>query len=322
MSDAYRPRPVIGRVMGLAPGPSPWLWAWPAPQLGPVPARGGPAADPDDRRPDRGPRHSWTDRSGSAALIARYDGTRSPRRRSATGSIFATPAGPLPPEVLGMSWEDASGPEFDEAIGGSRPTTPGPPRRLLRTRDLTYSKSHVNLVRNKRLRRPDNPNRPGWSEPNGVPPPSTLPASVASVPEAVGCPLPAEPPIGASFVVGPNSAVSPWPAITVFRRIGSLETWTFRVQAAPKTRSAERVDSFGGPKRSSRRIDDGGRSTGAVSCAIRVSPGLALGLALSWWAVGTPQCRGPGGEPGRRGERGRWPSLCRPPAARDRSCSI
>lgn len=59
------------------------------------------------------------------------------------------------------TWEDASGPEYDAKYRkkpGEDPWT-APPG--LEDEDLIYSKTHGNLVRNKRLRRPENPNGPG-----------------------------------------------------------------------------------------------------------------------------------------------------------------
>ena len=58
-------------------------------------------------------------------------------------------------------WEDASGPEFDEKFLKKGEGDPWSAPPGLEDEDLIYSKTHVNLVRNKRLRRPDNPNGPG-----------------------------------------------------------------------------------------------------------------------------------------------------------------
>jgi hypothetical protein len=58
-------------------------------------------------------------------------------------------------------WRDASGPEFDalyEKPPGEDPWN-APPG--LEDEDYLYSKTHLNLVRNKRRRRPENPNGPG-----------------------------------------------------------------------------------------------------------------------------------------------------------------
>ena len=58
-------------------------------------------------------------------------------------------------------WRDASGPEFDflyEKPPGDDPWN-APPG--LEDEDYLYSKTHLNLVRNKRRRNPDNPNGPG-----------------------------------------------------------------------------------------------------------------------------------------------------------------
>ena len=59
------------------------------------------------------------------------------------------------------TWEDASGPEYDEKYRKKADGDPWSAPPGLEDEDLIYSKTHVNLVRNKRLRRPDNPNGPG-----------------------------------------------------------------------------------------------------------------------------------------------------------------
>ena len=58
-------------------------------------------------------------------------------------------------------WKDASGPEFDVVY--QKPPTEDPWNAPpgLEEDDLIYSKTHVNLVYNKRRRRPEDPNGPG-----------------------------------------------------------------------------------------------------------------------------------------------------------------
>ncbi len=58
-------------------------------------------------------------------------------------------------------WEDASGPEYDEKYRKKPGDDPWSAPPGLEDEDLIYSKTHGHLVRNKRLRRPDDPNGPG-----------------------------------------------------------------------------------------------------------------------------------------------------------------
>lgn len=60
-------------------------------------------------------------------------------------------------------WRDASGPEFDAIYQRHRDEDPwdAPPGVEDEDEAGILSKTHMNLVRNKRLRRPDNPNGPG-----------------------------------------------------------------------------------------------------------------------------------------------------------------
>ncbi|WP_435009050.1 hypothetical protein P12x_000300 [Tundrisphaera lichenicola] len=59
------------------------------------------------------------------------------------------------------TWQDASGPEHEERYRKKPNDDPWSAPPGLEDEDLTYSKTHGNLVRNKRLRRPENPNGPG-----------------------------------------------------------------------------------------------------------------------------------------------------------------
>ncbi len=59
------------------------------------------------------------------------------------------------------SWEDASGPEYEHRYRKKPQEDPWTAPPGLEDEDLIYSKTHVNLVRSKRQRRPDNPNGPG-----------------------------------------------------------------------------------------------------------------------------------------------------------------
>jgi hypothetical protein len=60
------------------------------------------------------------------------------------------------------SWEDASTPEFDDYYEKPKAEDPwNSPPGLEDDEESFTSKTHANLVRNKRLRRPENPNGPG-----------------------------------------------------------------------------------------------------------------------------------------------------------------
>ncbi len=59
------------------------------------------------------------------------------------------------------AWEDASGPEDDAKFRKRPDEDPWTAPPGMEDEDLIYSKTHVNLVSNKRRRRPDNPNGPG-----------------------------------------------------------------------------------------------------------------------------------------------------------------
>ena len=58
-------------------------------------------------------------------------------------------------------WEDASGPEHEERYRRRPDDDPWTAPPGLEDEDLIYSKTHGNLVRNKRRRSPENPNGPG-----------------------------------------------------------------------------------------------------------------------------------------------------------------
>jgi len=60
-------------------------------------------------------------------------------------------------------WRDASGPEFDHLYEKPREEDPwnAPPGLEDEDEQGIFSKTHLNLVRNKRLRTPENPNGPG-----------------------------------------------------------------------------------------------------------------------------------------------------------------
>ena len=60
-----------------------------------------------------------------------------------------------------MSWEDASGPEYDANYRKKADDDPWTAPPGLEDEDLIYSKTHVNLVRNKRHRQAREPQRPG-----------------------------------------------------------------------------------------------------------------------------------------------------------------
>lgn len=59
------------------------------------------------------------------------------------------------------TWEDASGPEHDDKFRKGPEEDPWTAPPGLEDEPLIYSKTHVNLVRSKRQRRPENPNGPG-----------------------------------------------------------------------------------------------------------------------------------------------------------------
>lgn len=60
-------------------------------------------------------------------------------------------------------WRDASGPEYDALYERPRDDDPwnAPPGLEDEDEQGVYSKTHLNLVRNKRRRSPENPNGPG-----------------------------------------------------------------------------------------------------------------------------------------------------------------
>ncbi len=58
-------------------------------------------------------------------------------------------------------WSDASGPEYDLLYQKPPEEDPWNAPPGLEDEDYVYSKTHVNLVRNKRQRHPENPNGPG-----------------------------------------------------------------------------------------------------------------------------------------------------------------
>ena len=58
-------------------------------------------------------------------------------------------------------WSDASGPEYDDLYRKPPDEDPWNAPPGLEDEDLIYSKTHLNLVRNKRHRHPENPNGPG-----------------------------------------------------------------------------------------------------------------------------------------------------------------
>jgi hypothetical protein len=60
------------------------------------------------------------------------------------------------------SWEDASDPEFDDEYEKPKAEDPwNSPPGLEDEEESFTSKTHANLIRNKRLRSPENPNGPG-----------------------------------------------------------------------------------------------------------------------------------------------------------------
>jgi hypothetical protein len=59
------------------------------------------------------------------------------------------------------AWSDASGPEFDSLFHKPQSDDPWNAPPGLEDEDMIYSKTHLNLVLNKRRRTPDNPNGPG-----------------------------------------------------------------------------------------------------------------------------------------------------------------
>jgi len=59
------------------------------------------------------------------------------------------------------TWEDASGPEHDDKFRRKPDEDPWTAPPGLEDENLIYSKTHVNLVRSKRRRRPEDPNGPG-----------------------------------------------------------------------------------------------------------------------------------------------------------------
>jgi hypothetical protein len=64
--------------------------------------------------------------------------------------------------VYGMFfWRDASGPEYDALFQKPPDEDPWNAPPDLADEEFIYSKTHLNLVRNKRRRRPENPNGPG-----------------------------------------------------------------------------------------------------------------------------------------------------------------
>jgi hypothetical protein len=69
--------------------------------------------------------------------------------------------------LLGLNglffWKDASGPEYDPIYQKSREDDPwdAPPGLEDEDEAGLFSKTHMNLVRNKRRRTPENPNGPG-----------------------------------------------------------------------------------------------------------------------------------------------------------------
>lgn len=58
-------------------------------------------------------------------------------------------------------WRDASGPEYDALYQKPREDDPWNAPPDLADEDFLYSKTHLNLVRNKRRRHPEDPNGPG-----------------------------------------------------------------------------------------------------------------------------------------------------------------
>lgn len=74
-------------------------------------------------------------------------GTRCKRKSIGTFGMFA--------------WSDASGPEFDDLYRKPPEEDPWNVPPDLADEEFIYSKTHVNLVRNKRGRHPENPNGPG-----------------------------------------------------------------------------------------------------------------------------------------------------------------
>ena len=102
-------------------------------------------------------------RLGRGALPVLRRG-RSMERRAVSsfgaGSTGATPAG----SAAARGVRDLGGrlrARSTTTSSGRRPRTTLVGPAGLEDEDLIYSKTHVNLIRNKRLRRPDNPNGPG-----------------------------------------------------------------------------------------------------------------------------------------------------------------
>jgi hypothetical protein len=58
-------------------------------------------------------------------------------------------------------WSDASGPEYDDLYRKPPEEDPWNAPPGLEDEEFIYSKTHLNLVRNKRNRHPENPNGPG-----------------------------------------------------------------------------------------------------------------------------------------------------------------
>jgi hypothetical protein len=58
-------------------------------------------------------------------------------------------------------WRDASGPEYDALYQKPAGEDPWNAPPGLEDEDMIFSKTHLNLLRNKRRRTPDNPNGPG-----------------------------------------------------------------------------------------------------------------------------------------------------------------
>ena len=56
-------------------------------------------------------------------------------------------------------WDDASGPEFDRIYSRKRPENPWTAPPGLEDEDLIFSKTHVNLLLNKKRRNPDPPDQ-------------------------------------------------------------------------------------------------------------------------------------------------------------------
>lgn len=60
---------------------------------------------------------------------------------------------------LFRGWEDASAPEFDRFYGRKRPENPWTAPPGVEDEDLIYSKTHVNLLVNKKRRNPNPPDQ-------------------------------------------------------------------------------------------------------------------------------------------------------------------